>query len=44
VAAAATTLPGLIAWLGYLQELASEFETEWMMYDARQPRSWSIAS
>jgi len=33
VAAAATTQPGLIAWMGYLQELASEFETEWMMYD-----------
>ena len=33
VTASATTLPGLIAWLDYLQELASEFETEWMMYD-----------
>jgi hypothetical protein len=33
VTAPATTLPGLIAWLDYLQELASEFETEWMMYD-----------
>ena len=33
VAAAATTLPGLIAWLGYLQDLASKFETEWMMFD-----------
>src|SRR4051812_11599250 len=33
VTAAATTLPGLIAWLDYLQELAGDFETEWMMTD-----------
>jgi len=33
VTAPATTLPGLIAWLDYLLELSSEFETEWMMYD-----------
>ena len=33
VTAAATTLPGLIAWLDYLQELAGKFETEWMMTD-----------
>ena len=33
VSASATTLPGLIAWLDYLQKLGSEFETEWMMTD-----------
>jgi len=33
VAAAATTLPGLIHWLDYFQELSSKFETEWMMED-----------
>jgi hypothetical protein len=33
VSAPATTLPGLIAWLDYLQKLGSEFETEWMMTD-----------
>jgi hypothetical protein len=33
VTAPAITVPGLIAWLDYLQELSSEFETEWMMYD-----------
>ena len=33
VSAAATTLPGLIAWLDYLQELGSEFETESIMTD-----------
>ena len=33
VTASATTLPGLIAWLDYLQKLGSEFETEWMMTD-----------
>jgi hypothetical protein len=33
VAAPATTLPGLLAWLDYLQELDSEFETEWMITD-----------
>jgi hypothetical protein len=26
-------LPGLIAWLDYLQKLGSEFEAEWMMTD-----------
>jgi hypothetical protein len=31
VAAPATTLPGLIAKLDYLQELSGEFETEWMI-------------
>jgi hypothetical protein len=31
VAAPATTLPGLLAKLDYLEELSSEFETEWMM-------------
>jgi hypothetical protein len=33
VAGVATTLPGLRAWLAYLQELDSEFETEWMIVD-----------
>jgi hypothetical protein len=33
VAAPAATVSGLIAWLDYLQELSSEFETEWMMCD-----------
>jgi hypothetical protein len=33
VAGVATTLPGLLAWLAYLQELDSEFETEWMIVD-----------
>jgi hypothetical protein len=27
----ATTLPGLIATLAYFEELASEFETQWMI-------------
>jgi hypothetical protein len=33
VAGVATTLPGLLAWLAYLQKLDSEFETEWMITD-----------
>jgi hypothetical protein len=33
VAAPATTLPGLIAKLDYFEELSSEFETEWMVYE-----------
>jgi hypothetical protein len=31
IAAPATTLPGLLAKLAYLQDLASDFETEWMI-------------
>jgi hypothetical protein len=31
VAVPATTLPGLIATLAYFEELASEFETQWMI-------------
>jgi hypothetical protein len=30
-AAPATTMPGLLAKVAYLQELSSEFETEWMI-------------
>lgn len=33
VAGVATTRPGLLAWLEYLQELDSAFETEWMIVD-----------
>jgi hypothetical protein len=33
VAGVATTRPGLLAWLAYLQELDSAFETEWMIVD-----------
>ncbi len=33
VAAPATTMQGLGAKLAYFEELASEFETEWMVYD-----------
>jgi hypothetical protein len=33
VAAPATTLPGLLAKLAYLQDLESKFETEWMIND-----------
>ena len=38
VTAPAITVPGLIAWLDYLQELSSEFETEWMMYEPHARR------
>ena len=31
VAAAATTIPGLLAKLDYFAELASKFEPEWMV-------------
>src|SRR5882724_11757199 len=31
VVAPATTMPGLVAKLAYFKELASEFETEWMV-------------
>ena len=31
VAGVAKTLPGLLAWLAYLQELDAAFETEWMI-------------
>ena len=34
VAGVATTLPGLLAWLAYLQELDGAFETEWMITNA----------
>jgi hypothetical protein len=37
VATPATTLAGLLAWLAYLQELDSEFETEWMITDRACP-------
>src|SRR5450631_2764714 len=33
VAAPATTIQGLRAKMAYFEELASEFETEWMVYD-----------
>jgi len=33
VAEPATTMPGLRAKMAYFEELASEFETEWMVYD-----------
>jgi len=33
VAEPATTMPGLLAKLAYFEELASEFETEWMIKD-----------
>jgi hypothetical protein len=33
VAEPATTMPGLLAKLAYFDELASEFETEWMVHD-----------
>src|SRR5450631_1415390 len=33
VAAPATTIQGLLAKMAYFEELASEFETEWMVYD-----------
>jgi hypothetical protein len=33
----ATTLPGLIATLAYFEELASEFETEWMLDERACP-------
>jgi hypothetical protein len=33
VAAPATTLPGLLAKLAYLQDLESKFETEWMIHE-----------
>jgi hypothetical protein len=33
VATPATTLPGLVATLAYFEELASEFETQWMIDD-----------
>jgi hypothetical protein len=37
VAAPATTLAGLLAKLGYFDELASEFETEWMVRERPCP-------
>jgi hypothetical protein len=37
VVAGATTLPGLFAWLDYFDELASEFETEWMVDERANP-------
>ena len=33
VAEPATTVQGLVAKLAYFDELAGEFETEWMVYD-----------
>jgi hypothetical protein len=33
VAAPATTMPGLLAKLAYFDELADDFETEWMVHD-----------
>jgi hypothetical protein len=33
VAAPATTIQGLLAKMAYFEELASKFETEWMVYD-----------
>jgi len=37
IAAAATTLPGLLAKLNYMEELSSEFETEWMIEERPDP-------
>ncbi len=43
VATPATTLPGLMAMLAYFEELASEFETQWMT-DERADASVVIQS
>jgi hypothetical protein len=37
IAAAATTLPSLLAKLNYMEELSSEFETEWMIEERPDP-------
>ncbi|SRR6266550_4571730 len=37
IAAPATTLPGLLAKLDYMEELSSEFETEWMIEERAEP-------
>ena len=37
IAAPATTLPGLLAKLDYMEELLSEFETEWMIEERLDP-------
>jgi len=37
IAAPATTLPGLLAKLDYMEELSSEFETEWMIEERLDP-------
>jgi len=37
IAAPATTLPSLLAKLDYMEELSSEFETEWMIEERPDP-------